>query len=501
MVSWTGELFRRKVGDETFGTQTKAISSRWVLGQYPSGLFAGGREQISAASDGADHRRFGRIDLDFAPNSHDPQVHGAIEGLGVTRVGQFQQSLARQHPLRIGRENLEQAEFGSGQRVLIALVVAQRLRLEIEPFRSEPHQLVFRRLRSRGVRGCRRPDRRTAPQHRADPRHQFTQFAGLCDVIVRAEFQPDDAVDRARGSGQHDDRNIGAAFQVADDRKPVFLRHIQVEHDEIGHVDFDRAAQALAAVAKRHGKAVHLEVLADHLAGRRLVIDNDNVLALGHEISVAGNMTVKVDPCPGPSLSAVTRPPCISIMRLTIESPRPVELSPAVGFADSRWKRPNNRPRSSGDRPAPSSAMRMMVLFCSWETTTAILPPIGLYLMALLMRLSIASRIRSESHMVTKFGGADTVIACCLLTAKGWLASATSLTNAPTSTGSRRMVMSKASAIASEIRWSTIEVRRLVASRMCSTWAVTLSLEEPALISSVSISVRPRITPSGFFKS
>src|ERR1019366_3532299 len=313
----------------------------------------------------------------------------------------------------------------------------------------------------------------------ADPRHQFAQFAGLCDVIVGAELQPDDTVDRARCRRQHDDGDIGAAFQIADDGKPVFLGHIQIEHHEIGYAGFDRAAQALAAVALRHGKAVHLEVLADHLAGRRLVVDNDDVRTLAHDISVAGNVTVKVDPCPGPPLSAVTWPPCMSIMRLTIESPSPVELSPAVGFAESRWKRPNSRPRSSGDRPGPSSAMRMTVLSCSWFTSTVILPPIGLYLMALLTRLSIASRIRSASHMVTKFGGADTVMACCLLAAKGWLASTTSLTRPAISPASRRMVMSKASAIASEIRWSTIEVSRLVASRMCSTWAVTLSLGEP----------------------
>ena len=49
-----------------------------------------------------------------------------------------------------------------------------------------------------------------------------------------------------------------------------------------GTLRFDRVAQALAAVAQRHGKAVHLEIIADHLAGRRLVIDNDDVLALGH---------------------------------------------------------------------------------------------------------------------------------------------------------------------------------------------------------------------------
>src|ERR1700753_2453983 len=99
---------------------------------------------------------------------------------------------------------------------------------------------------------------------------------------------------------------------------------------------------------------MHLEIVADHLACRRLVIDDDDMLALAHDISVAGRTMVKVDPLLGPALVAVTSPPCISMMRLTIESPRPVELSPAVGLADSRWNRPNKRPRSRGYRPAPS---------------------------------------------------------------------------------------------------------------------------------------------------
>ena len=58
------------------------------------------------------------------------------------------------------------------------------------------------------------------------------------------------------------------------------------------------------------------------------------------------------------------------------------------------------------------------------------LAPIGLYLMALLTRLSIASRMRSASHIVVSWFGAATVMACCLFTASGWLASATSRTKA-----------------------------------------------------------------------
>src|SRR6185436_15123561 len=144
-------------------------------------------------------------------------------------------------------------------------------------------------------------------------RHQLAQLAGICDVVVGAEFEPDDAVDRARGRRQHDDGNVDAALEVADDREPVFLGHVEVEHHEIRYIGFDNAAQALAAVAQRYAKAVHLEVITDHLAGRCFVIDDDDVRALGHDVSDAGSLTVNVDPCPGPALSAVTWPPCMSM--------------------------------------------------------------------------------------------------------------------------------------------------------------------------------------------
>ena len=57
----------------------------------------------------------------------------------------------------------------------------------------------------------------------------------------------------------------------------------------------------------------------------------------------------------------------------------------------------------------------MTVSLPSWVTAMVILPPIGLYLMALLTRLSIASRMRSVSHMVTRLAAPTTVMVCCLL--------------------------------------------------------------------------------------
>ena len=63
------------------------------MGAARSGLVAGRREQIAAAADGADNRRLGRVRLDFAPDSHDPEVHRAIEGFAVAGVRELQQPL------------------------------------------------------------------------------------------------------------------------------------------------------------------------------------------------------------------------------------------------------------------------------------------------------------------------------------------------------------------------------------------------------------------------
>ena len=52
-----------------------------------------------------------------------------------------------------------------------------------------------------------------------------------------------------------------------------------------------------------------------------------------------GSRSVNVLPLPLPALEASTEPPCASAMALTMARPSPVEVSPAVGFADRRWKR------------------------------------------------------------------------------------------------------------------------------------------------------------------
>src|ERR1700724_3618807 len=72
----------------------------------------------------------------------------------------------------------------------------------------------------------------------------------------------------------------------------------------------------------------------------------------------------------------------------------------------------------------------------SCVTIMSMAPPIGLYFTALLTRLSMASRIRSESTIAVCWEGAETLMVCCLRAASGRFASATSCARIEMSTGS-----------------------------------------------------------------
>jgi hypothetical protein len=90
----------------------------------------------------------------------------------------------------------------------------------------------------------------------------------------RRPFKSDDAIDRTRGSGEHDHRHRTGLLQVANDRKSVLLRHVKIEHDQIRPLIGQLAPKARAAVAERDLEAMHAEIVADHLAGGGLVIND-----------------------------------------------------------------------------------------------------------------------------------------------------------------------------------------------------------------------------------
>src|SRR5258708_8817959 len=120
-------------------------------------LFSHRGEQIAAPPHGADDAGVSRVGLDLAPDAHDPDVDSPIERLGVARIGEFEQAFAGEHPFRVFGKRSQQAIFRGGQRILVALLVAKRAPIHIEPFGAETNEIPGWRY------GPPHTPRRTAP--------------------------------------------------------------------------------------------------------------------------------------------------------------------------------------------------------------------------------------------------------------------------------------------------------------------------------------------------
>jgi hypothetical protein len=129
---------------------------------------------------------------------------------------------------------------------------------------------------------------------------------------------------------------------------------------------------------------VHLEVIADHLAGRRLVVDDDDVRVWVMVVSVCRHVTVNVDPCPGRRFRGhMAAMPCRCMRLDDRQAGGRVELSAAVGLAESRW---------NGEQPAEILRRKARALVGdadpvsspSWLTVHGDLAADREYLMALL---------------------------------------------------------------------------------------------------------------------
>src|SRR5262245_7769410 len=108
--------------------------------------------------------------LDLAADAGDAHVDGAVEGFAVARLREVEQALAREHALGVFRKRLQQRELGTDQWMLVAFLVAQHLRVHVEPFGAEADR---RTTAGRRAHGHWRWHRHTPPQHRAHAREEL----------------------------------------------------------------------------------------------------------------------------------------------------------------------------------------------------------------------------------------------------------------------------------------------------------------------------------------
>jgi hypothetical protein len=111
---------------------------------------------------------------------------------------------------------------------------------------------------------------------------EFPQIEGLGEIIVGPDFQTDDPVDGLPGAGKDDDADVVALAQVAGETQSVLAGQPDVQQDHAAGPGRHQLPR-LAAIGRREYRAIAFrEVFREHLADRRVVIDDEHRMALVH---------------------------------------------------------------------------------------------------------------------------------------------------------------------------------------------------------------------------
>src|SRR5216110_2314518 len=98
-------------------------------------------------------------------------------------------------------------------------------------------------------------------------RQQLAQVERLGHVVVGAELESDDAVDRFALGGQHHQRHAGMVLsQPARQRQAVLARHVDVEDDEVRMLRVDDSARLRGVDRGMDDEALTAEVFAEQRA-------------------------------------------------------------------------------------------------------------------------------------------------------------------------------------------------------------------------------------------
>ena len=106
------------------------------------------------------------------------------------------------------------------------------------------------------------PRRSVAPQHGPHPRQHLAQLERLGDVVVRAELEPDDAVDGVALAADHDDGDVAFGPDLAGELQAVLSAQRQIEGDQADRVLLDAGAQLGAVLGFDDPEPLALEALA-----------------------------------------------------------------------------------------------------------------------------------------------------------------------------------------------------------------------------------------------
>ena len=223
---------------------------------------------ITDAPDGPDKVRSCGIVFNLVSQPRYANVDAAIERVSIAPAKQVHDRIAAQYPVGVFHKDVQQIELGPRQLDLFALL-QQYSRLRVQPIRPKL-RVYFINLFRYGL-GL------TPAQNRAYPRKQLARIERLGYVVVRSNFEPDDAIDFLTTSGNHHDRQLVIRTQAARQRQPVFAGQHQVEDDKVGAVSGKPGIHVGTVLDGGDIKSLFAEVQRQKVARFPVVIDDEEV--------------------------------------------------------------------------------------------------------------------------------------------------------------------------------------------------------------------------------
>src|SRR6266700_6059938 len=263
-------------------------------------------------------------------------------------------------------------------------------------------------------RRIRSPRRRGLSQILTNFRQELARADGLSDIGI-ATRRASLVVIPAQGmSGDRDDGNgmqHRVGLQAPSGLVAVENGQLNVHEDEVRPVRFRRGKSCLAVHGFDHFEIGAREQIAQDFPIVFLILDHQDALA--HDFPACastrtGRVKWNIDPLPG-SDSAQIRPPCISMMRLAIDSPRPVPPFLRVIELSACWNSSKIFAWSTAGMPGPVSHTATVNAPFVADARIAT-SPLSVNLMALPTRLSRTWESRLSSPRPAGRSGATSAV-------------------------------------------------------------------------------------------
>src|SRR6516225_4548487 len=194
----------------------------------------------------------------------------------------------------------------------------------------------------------------------ANSRQEFARAKRFRDVVITASrsrllFFATERIGGDRDNRDRSQRRIG--LDPARSGVTVHDRHLNIHQDEIGPLLCNSRERLLAVFGFDNlivGRGQHI---ADNPATIRLVLDHQNAFAHAGSTcrwTTTGRVNANVEPWPGCDSTQIL-PPCISMMRFDMASPKPVPPFFLVMALSACWNSWNSLAWSVAEMPGPLS--------------------------------------------------------------------------------------------------------------------------------------------------